>query len=212
MSFVDLMAEPYLAGGAAAVVAGLLIAVCWYLADPDPIGRRPTLTAPPVLAQRAAAQDAMAMAMAGGARHRQSADDNGTTLEVPLDVIPKDKAGRTPYDVVGPNAIKSVVDQFYTKICGDPTLADVFVDVDMATLKRHQALFIGQLWGGPIFMPLADLATKHQPLNISPERYWRVAAHLMVTLTHNNVPDWICVFTMTRLYQARDLVITRQRT
>lgn len=203
---VELMAEPYLAGVAAAVVVGLLVGVCWRLADPDPTGRRPTLTASPLLAQRVAAQDAMTMAMKGGAQHRASAADSG----IPLDVIPKDKAGRTPYDVVGPNAIKSVVDQFYTKVCGDPTLADFFAGADMATLKRHQALFIGQLWGGPVVMPLADLAAKHQPLMISPEQYWRVAAYLMVTLTHNNVPDWVCVFTMTRLYQARDLVITRQ--
>lgn len=210
--FVELMAEPYLAGATAAVVAGLLLGAFWRLTNPDPIRQRPTLTAAPVLAQRATAQTAMTMAMKGGARHRVSTADNGPALlEIPLDVIPKDKSGRTPYDVVGPNAIKSVIDQFYTKICADPALEDFFAGVDMATLKRHQALFIGQLWGGPVTMPLAELSTKHQRLHISPEQYWKVAAHLMVTLTHNNVPDWICLFTMTRLYQARDLIITRHR-
>lgn len=213
--------QPYLAGVVAAVVAAVLLGVLWRYTDPSPIDRLPTLTAQAVLADRANAEDAMRMARSGTAgqgrrrapRRPAATDDQPVLapLEIPLDVIPRDKFGQTPYDVVGPAALKDAVDQFYSKIRADPDLAGYFDDIDMATLKRHQALFIGQLWGGPVVMPLADLATKHQRLQISSERYWRVAAHLMVTLTHLNIPDWICVFTMTRLYQARNLVIVRER-
>jgi hemoglobin len=207
--------RPYIAGVLAVVLGALLFALFWRYTDPAPIDRLPTLTAPVVLADRAAAQDAMAMAMAGGGGpggHRRGEHRPvGAPLLIPLDVIPRDEAGKTPYDVVGAASIAAAVDQFYSKVRADPELADIFTDVNMAALKRHQALFIGQLWGGPVVMSLADLGAKHQPLQLGPERYWRVAAHLMVTLTHLNVPDWICVFTMTRLYQARNLIIVRER-
>lgn len=130
-------------------------------------------------------------------------------LDIPLDVVPRDAQERTPYDVVGHDALVSVVDQFYSKVMSDPDLLPFFdrPGVDMVALKRHQALFIGQLWGGPVTFPLDVLKRAHRGLRISPEKYWRVVGHLMVTLTHNDVPDWICVFTATRLYQARNLVI-----
>lgn len=214
-----LLDQPYIAGVVAAVVAAVLLGVFWRYTGPTPIGSRPTLTAQTVLADRADAEDAMTVVMTGrtgpakGAHRASTPADQpiATTLEIPLDVVPRDKIGQTPYDVVGAATIKVAVDQFYSKVCADPELADFFADLDMAALKRHQALFIGQLWGGPVVMPLGDLATKHQGLQISSARYWRVAAHLMVTLTHLNVPDWICIFTMTRLYQARNLVIARDR-
>lgn len=145
--------------------------------------------------------------------HRQSRnvrDAAAEPLDIPLDVIPKDDGQRTPFDIVGADNIRAVVDQFYSKLCADPDLAEFFHHIDMAGLKRHQALFIGQLWGGPVHFPLERLAEAHQGLGISPEKYWRVVGHLMVTLTHVNVPDWICVFTMTRLYQARNLVIAQR--
>lgn len=208
--------QPYPAGVLAAGLAALLLALFWRYTDPAPIGQLPTLTAQAVLADRAAAQDAMTMAVTGAgnpAGHRRGEHRPVMApLLIPLDVIPRDEDGQTPYDVVGAASIGAAVDQFYSKICADPELADLFADVDMATLKRHQALFIGQLWGGPVVTSLADLGAKHQPLQISPERYWRVVAHLMVTLTHLDVPDWICVFTVTRLYQARDLIIVRNPT
>lgn len=129
-------------------------------------------------------------------------------LDIPLDVVPRDAERHTPYDVVGGAAIRAVVDQFYVAVTADPDLQHYFTGVDIDRLKRHQALLIGQLWGGPVAFPLKALEDAHADLNITPESYWKVVGHLMVTLTRMKVPDWICIFTMTRLYQARTLIIT----
>lgn len=173
---------------------GAAILTAWNASNPVPIGPggtprlspRKTTAAPPVSQATVA------------------------PLDIPLDVVPKDDRGRTPYDIVGTDAIAAAVEQFYSKVCADPELEEFFTSVDMKQLKRHQAAFIAQLWGGPVSIPLERLAAAHQHLRISPERYWRVAGHLMVTLTHLEVPDWICIFTMTRLYQARTLIVTQE--
>jgi hemoglobin len=190
-----LPSDPYLTSGLAAVTAGAVICVGWQKTNPYRMLRAemPVLTggtpaaAPP---PRPTVERASV-----------------APLEIGLDEIPRDDHGLTPYDLIGPHTIRIVVDQFYSKMCADPDLAEFFEHVDMASLKRHQAQFIGQLWGGPVRFPLERLADAHQHLHISPERYWRVAGYLMVTLTHLDVPDWICVFTMTRLYQAMKLIV-----
>ncbi len=133
-------------------------------------------------------------------------------LEIPLDEIPRDGAGKSPWDIVGADAVHAAVDQFYSKILNDPELSPYFEDIDLTALKRHQAAFIGQLWGGPVVYDLGTLARVHQPLQISPEKYWRVAGHLMVTLDHLSIPDWIILFTLSRLFQARTLIIHRDFT
>lgn len=195
-SLAELPGGGYTVGSLAAAVGGVVIGAVWYRTNPAPITaeNRPTVTP---------ATDP------GKAFHMD--DAVVAPLEIPLDVVPRDDQGRTPYDIVGPAAIRGVVDQFYSRLCSDPDLRAMFEHVDVPTLRRHQAMFIGQLWGGPVFIPLERLAGAHKRLNISPERYWRVVGHLMVTLTHNKVPDWICMFTMTRLYQARTLIIADDR-
>lgn len=187
--------NPYVVAGLAAATGAVVISGGWLAASP-------------------AGMSASEPALTPTHLHRKSTnvrDASTQPLDVPLDTVPTDGNGNTPYDVVGPDAIRAAVDQFYNRLCGDPDLSDYFHHIDMAQLKKHQALFIGQLWGGPVFCPLERLAEAHQNLQISPERYWRVAGHLMVTLTHLDVPDWVCVFTMTRLYQARNLIIAQEQ-
>jgi hemoglobin len=191
-ALAELPGGGYGAGSVVAGVSAVLVGTAWQLTNPIRIANAdlPTLTP--------SSREAPHMSEAVVA-----------PLDIPLDVIPRDDQNRTPYDIVGADTIRTVVDQFYSKVCADPDLADFFTNIDVKALKRHQALFIGQLWGGPVAYELEALAQAHQRLGISPERYWRVAGHLMVTLTHVNVPDWICIFTMTRLYQARALVIAQ---
>jgi hemoglobin len=185
---------PALITAAATVTGGVIIGAAWRMMEPAGTrGDIPALTSP------AGKPDGPALREAAVA-----------PLEIPLDVIPRDERGRTPYDLVGPDEIRTAVDQFYSRVCGDGELKDFFADVDIRELKRHQAQFISQLWGGPTVYALDELAAAHQRLKISPERYWRVCGHLMVTLTHLSIADWICVFTMTRLYQARDLIAARE--
>ena len=181
------------AGGIAAAVGAGAFGVWWTLVNPSRItaANRPILTTPKpgkvVLVDQAAT----------------------SPLDIPLDYVPKDDRGRTPYDLVGRDAIATAVEQFYSMVCADPVLQEFFADADMTALKRHQAQFIGQLWGGPVYCSLERLAEVHQRLRISPEQYWRVAGHLMVTLTRLSVPDWICLFTLARLYQARTLIVAQ---
>lgn len=180
----------YGAGAVVAAAGAVVIGTGWRLTNPAPItdDNRPTLS--PHTRKAPHMQEAVV-----------------APLDIPLDVVPRDDQGRTPYDLIGHNAIVTAVDQFYSKVCSDPDLSDFFADIDMPALKRHQALLVGQLWGGPVAFPLERLHEVHQPLGISADQYWRVCGHLMVTLTHLNVPDWICLFTMVRLYQARTLVV-----
>lgn len=195
-ALVDVLpANPYLASCVGAAAAGVLVGGVWTASNPARMtaGHRPALT-PTHLHRKATTVERASEA----------------PLEIPLDVVPKDSQGRTPFDIIGADAITTAVEQFYSKLCADPDLTAFFHHIDMANLKRHQALFIGQLWGGPVVFPLERLAEAHQHLNISSEQYWRVCGHLMVTLTRLDVPHWICVFTMTRLYQARNLIIVQE--
>lgn len=183
---------PYAAAGVCAVGGFILIGGVWRSLNPYPPHERyrPTLTSP-------------RSAPLGGGPVKAV-----PSLEIPLDVIPRDEDGLTPYDVVGPDSIRTAVDQFYSGVIADPDLAGFFTLKDIERLKRHQAMLIGQLWGGPVEFPIKALADAHADLNITPGVYWKVVGHLMVVLTRLDVPSWICVFTMTRLYQARSLIIS----
>lgn len=120
--------------------------------------------------------------------------------------------GRTAYEAVGVVAIRTAVDQFYSAVCADPVLAPYFHGVEMDRLKRHQALFLGQLWGGPVHFDAERLESCHRHLNVSASAYWRVVGHLMTVLTSLRVPDWVCLFTLATLYDIRDRVVTVPQT
>lgn len=89
----------------------------------------------------------------------------------------------------GGRAVAQVVDLFYERILGDPALAPFFVGVDMARLKRHQALLISQVLGGPAEYEGRDLGRAHAGLRISSADFGRVAAHLVSTLQDAAVDD-----------------------
>ena len=185
---------PYAAAGIAAVGGGVVIGIAWNAINPYP--RHERRYRPTLRAQRP------------GIRLEEIAV-SPSPLDIPLDVIPRDEVtGRTPYDIVGGEAIRTAVDRFYDSVNLDDGLSGFFDGVDVDRLKRHQAMLIAQLWGGPVAFPLKALADAHADLSISPEAYWKVVGHLMVTLTRLSVPDWICIFTMTRLYQARSLIVS----
>lgn len=114
---------------------------------------------------------------------------------------------RTAYDTVGPAAIAEAVRLFYQRVINDPDLAPYFTNVDMSRLHRHQALFIGQLWGGPVHFELERLVSAHRHLNITSGHYWRVVGHLLDVLTSLEVPAWVVLFTMGALYDVHRMVI-----
>jgi hemoglobin len=99
----------------------------------------------------------------------------------------------TDYERVGGGpAVKAVVDRFYQLILADDQLVGFFEDTDMAQLKRHQALLISQVLGGPASYDGRDLREAHAGLDIAREDYLRVVSHLGEAMAELGVePDVI---------------------
>jgi hemoglobin len=89
----------------------------------------------------------------------------------------------------GSEPIRQVVQAFYERVLADPNLAHYFVGVDMPTQRRHFALLVGQLLGGPSEYQGRELGEAHRGLHITDEDYDRVVAHLVATLNQAGVPD-----------------------
>ena len=189
--------------GFVAAAAGLSLATVgawWWRTNPhfgqDPAPRGPVdATAPTATALLASQMDAVRplppLALTSSAIVASNVGDDGVTA----------------YDAVGPAAIAAAVRQFYALVLADPDLAPYFTNVDMERLRRHQALFIGQLWGGPVHFELERLVSAHRHLRITGAHYWRVVGHLLNVLTDLEVPAWVVLFTMGALYDVHRMVI-----
>ena len=88
-------------------------------------------------------------------------------------------------------------------------LAPVFSGVDMANLKRHQALFISQVLGGPKEYDGRTLYQSHKDLLVTNAQFDAVAAHLGTTLEslHVDAQD-IAAITGKVAPLSREIVIT----
>ena len=94
------------------------------------------------------------------------------------------------YDDLGrETGIGVAVDAFYRKVLADPDLSPYFEGVDMARLRRHQALLLVQVAGGPAAYDGRGLAEAHQPLGITSEHFDRVVEHLATTLRELGASD-----------------------
>ncbi|WBB68687.1 group 1 truncated hemoglobin [Micromonospora sp. WMMD812] len=107
----------------------------------------------------------------------------------------------------GASSVKAAVELFYDKVLADPELAGYFTDVDMAGQRRHLALMLTVVLGGPNEYTGRGLAEAHQPLNIPVAHYAKVGAHLTVTLTELGVPADILADVRTVLGQVQDQVV-----
>jgi hemoglobin len=94
------------------------------------------------------------------------------------------------YDAVGGGpAVSAVVNNFYDRVLADPQLAPYFEGVDMARLKRHQALLITQVLGGPDKYTGRPLDEAHAGLGIDRDDFAAVANHLVETMRDAGVPE-----------------------
>lgn len=94
------------------------------------------------------------------------------------------------YETLGADVgIRRIVDEFYGRVTVDQDLAPYFVDVEMSTLRRHQAAMLAAATGGPDQYSGQDMAAAHAGLNISDEHFDRVVAHLVGTLVDFDVED-----------------------
>ena len=82
----------------------------------------------------------------------------------------------------GGPTVKAAVKEFYKRVLGDKALAPVFENTDTAKLKRHQALFISQVLGGPKSYDGKTMYQAHKYLDVTDEQFDKVAGHLKATL------------------------------
>jgi hemoglobin len=82
----------------------------------------------------------------------------------------------------GAAPIAAVVDDFYTRILADATLAHLFAHIDLAALRGHQARFIGYALGGPNRYRGRNIREAHAGLAITPAQFAAVAGHLSEAL------------------------------
>ncbi len=110
--------------------------------------------------------------------------------------------------VGGGAAIRTVVDRFYDLVLADPALEGYFVGIDLVRLKRHQALLVAQVMGGPAEYDGRELREAHVGMGITSEDFSRVVAHLAQALQEAGVPDDILGRVADTLVATRSDIVT----
>lgn len=108
----------------------------------------------------------------------------------------------------GGPAVSAVVDEFYRRLTADEQVSHYFDEVSLPTLKRHQALMITTILGGPNQYDGRTLDEAHAPLSITEADYHRVGSHLMSCLEDAGVPDDIQGRVGVALGQVRDSIVS----
>ena len=89
----------------------------------------------------------------------------------------------TLYDRLGgSDGIQTVVDEFYDRMLDDERMQPFFEDVDMERQRRHQALFISQVAGGPAEYSGENMRAAHRNLGLTHEDFETVVTHLRASL------------------------------
>ncbi|MER7892796.1 group 1 truncated hemoglobin [Micromonospora sp. NPDC094482] len=107
----------------------------------------------------------------------------------------------------GASSVKAAVELFYDKVLADPDLAGYFADVEMVGQRRHLALMLTVVLGGPNEYTGRGLAEAHQPLNIPVAHYAKVGEHLIATLTELGVPQDVLADVQTVLGEVQGQVV-----
>lgn len=98
-------------------------------------------------------------------------------------------ATTSDYEAVGgAPAVTAVVDDFYRRVVGDPSLAHYFEGVDLTHLKSHQVALVSQVMGGPASYSGRSLKAAHGRLAITAADFGTVAVHLQNALQDAGVP------------------------
>jgi hemoglobin len=92
-------------------------------------------------------------------------------------------SGRNLYDRLGGGPVmRAVVDRFYERVLLDPVLRPYFDSSDVGRIRRHQALFLSQVTGGPSEYDGPSLLRAHAGRGIDDRAFGLVARHLADTL------------------------------
>ena len=109
----------------------------------------------------------------------------------------------------GASAIREVVDRFYARVLADPDLAGYFERVDLAQLRRHQALLLTEVLGGPAGYRGRDLAAAHAGLSITQTHFAKVGGHLAGALGEAGADQRVVAAVGARLAEVQDKIVTR---
>lgn len=97
------------------------------------------------------------------------------------------------YDQIGGGpAVRTAVDMLYTRILADQSIAHFFNGVEMPALRRHMALMLTKVLGGPDNYAGRSLTDAHRGLAITDAHYAKVGGHLIAVLEELQVPQDIC--------------------
>ena len=86
-------------------------------------------------------------------------------------------------EIGGTPAVTAAVDDLYRRVIADRALTTYFDGVDIKALKGHQRSFIAAAIGGPEPYLGRSMRESHAYLNIAPEHFDLVVAHLVDTLS-----------------------------
>lgn len=101
-----------------------------------------------------------------------------------------EQTATSDYDAIGgAPAVRAVVDDFYGRVLADPQLVSYFDGIDMPRLKRHQALLVSQVLGGPADYDGRSLREAHAGFGITKDHFDLVVNHLAGALQDAGVPD-----------------------
>lgn len=86
----------------------------------------------------------------------------------------------------GREGIQAVVNTFYDLVLADPRVSHFFARTDMDRLRRHQAMFISQVAGGPAYAG-RSIREAHAGLGIRDEHFDAVVELLVQALERHGV-------------------------
>ncbi|MCF0094833.1 group 1 truncated hemoglobin [Micromonospora sp. NPDC049114] len=122
--------------------------------------------------------------------------------------VTEETAPASNYDRIGgASSVKAAVELFYDKVLADPELAGYFATVDMTGQRRHLALMLTVVLGGPNEYTGRGLAEAHQPLGIPVAHYAKVGEYLIATLAELGVPADVQDDVRAVLVQVQDQVV-----
>jgi hemoglobin len=121
----------------------------------------------------------------------------------------------TMYDRVnGEVGIRTLVERFYYLVLSDPSIAHRFpiTEEGMSTLRRHFALAVGQVLGGPKFVEdaAAALQSAHSGMGISGQEYWRTVSYLFQTMSALGIPADIADHVFHTVWALEDVIVEEE--
>ncbi|MES1022994.1 group 1 truncated hemoglobin [Gloeocapsa sp. BRSZ] len=107
----------------------------------------------------------------------------------------------------GEQAIKQVVDDFYTRVLADDTVNSFFAHTDMEKQRRHQTAFISFALGSPTPYTGRSMEKAHAGLNLQPEHFDAIVKHLSEALEVHHVPPAEIKTVLDRIATLKEAVL-----